>query len=128
MADYEFKERKRWVFFGIPWTFTVYKISEDRITIDKGFLNKTEDDCYMYKVNDVKLECSFFERIFRLGTIHCFTGDTTDRELCIKHVKNAKVIKDYIFSKSETEKLKHRTINTMDIGGGEAVMNMDIDH
>ena len=72
----------------------------------------------MYKVKDVKLEASLMERIFRLGTIICFTGDTTHPKLEIKHIKNAKAIKNYILEVSETERLKHRTLNTMDIGNG----------
>ena len=32
----EFVERKRWLFFGLPFTFTKYTIKEDMITIDEG--------------------------------------------------------------------------------------------
>lgn len=45
----EFKEKKRWVFLGLPFTFTTYTITEEIVTIDEGFLNRKEDDCYMYK-------------------------------------------------------------------------------
>lgn len=114
----EFKERKRWVFFGLPFTFTVYTVSEEKITIDSGFFNKVENDCYMYKVKDVELTSSFWERMAKLGTITCYTGDTTHPKLMIEHIKNAKAIKDYIFEVSETERLKHRTLNTLDIGNG----------
>ena len=57
----EFKERKRWLFLGLPWTFTIYTVKDDMITIDKGFLNKQQDDCYMYKVQDVELIRSFWD-------------------------------------------------------------------
>ena len=70
----EFQERKRWVFFGLPFTFTVYTIREEVITVITGFLNKEENDCYMYKVQDVTLKTSLFERIFGLGTIVCYTA------------------------------------------------------
>ena len=50
----EFKERKRWLFFGLPFTFTKYTVKEDMITIDRGLLRTEEDDCYMYKVQDVR--------------------------------------------------------------------------
>lgn len=112
----EFKERKRWVFFGLPFTFTVYTITEEMITIDSGFLNKTEDDCYMYKVIDTKLLNSFWERIFKLGTIECETGDTTHPKLYIRHVRNARAIKDFIRQASEDERMRRRTINTLNLG------------
>ena len=71
----EFRERKRWVFFGLPFTFTIYTVKEEVLTVDTGFLSKEENDCYMYKVQDVTLKTSLLERIFGLGTIVCYTGD-----------------------------------------------------
>ena len=40
----EFRERKRWVFFGLPFSFTIYTVKEEVITVDTGFLNKEEND------------------------------------------------------------------------------------
>jgi len=120
----EFKERKRWLFLGLPWTFTIYTVKDDMITIDRGFLNKQQDDCYMYKVQDVELIRSFWERMVGLGTVRCFTGDTTDKELQIKHVRHAKEIKDFIFEASEKARIKRRTVNMLDIGNG---VNVDAD-
>ena len=123
MADV-FRERKRWLFLGLPWTFTVYHVREDMITIDRGFLNKQEDDCYMYKVTDVRLNSSLMERMFKLGTVTCFTGDVTDSNLVFKHIRNAKAIKDYILEKADSERIKRRTVNMQGIGYGS---NGDID-
>ena len=119
-----FKERKRLLFFGLPWTFTKYTITPDYITIDKGLINTTEDDCYMYKVSDVKLSTSLFEKIFKLGTITCYTGDITNPQLQLVHVRNSKEIKAYLLKQSEIARLKRRTLNTMDIGAHGA----DLDH
>ena len=111
-----FRERKRWVFLGLPFTFTVYTVKEDLITVQKGFLNKKENDCYMYKVQDVELLHSLGERIFGLGTVKCYTGDTTDPELYLTHVRNSKQIKDFILEVSEKARQKRRTLNMLDIG------------
>lgn len=113
-----FTERKRWVFLGLPFTFTKYTIKEDLITVDTGFLNKVQNDCYMYKVQDVRLKASLMERIFKLGTVICFTGDTTDPTLELLHIKNAKAVKDFILQTSESARIKRRTLNTLDIGTG----------
>lgn len=112
----EFRERKRWVFLGLPFTFTVYSVKEETITVNTGFLNKEENDCYMYKVQDVTLKTSLGERIFGLGTVVCYTGDTTNPQLVLTHVKNARQIKDYILEQSEVARRKRRTMNTLDIG------------
>ena len=115
----EFKERKRWVFLGLPFTFTKYIVKEDMITIDTGFWKKVENDCYMYKVQDVQLSASLGERMARLGTITCFTGDTTHPQLVLSHIKNSKAVKDFILEMSEEARLKRRTVNMLDIGSEE---------
>ena len=65
----EYKERKRLLLFGLPWTFTKYTVQEEYIIINNGLLKTYENDCYMYKVQDVQLEISLMERLFGLGTI-----------------------------------------------------------
>lgn len=115
----EFMEKKRWLFFGLPFTFTKYYIKENTITIDSGLLKKVENDCYMYKVQDVELVTSLMERIYGLGTVVCFTGDTTHPKLVLEHIKNAKEIKNYILEASEEARMKRRTLNTLDIGAAD---------
>lgn len=119
----EYVEKKRVVFLGLPLTFTKYIIKDDMITINSGFLRKIENDCYMYKVQDVELSQTFGERIFGLGTVICYTGDTTHPKLELVHIKKAKEIKNDILLASEEARLKRRTLNTLNIGNGE----VDID-
>ena len=114
----EFNERKRWLFLGLPFTFTKYTIKEDMITITSGLLKTVENDCYMYKVQDVQHTASLMEKLFQLGTVVCFTGDTTHPRLELQHIKNSKVIKDFILRESEEARLKRRTVNMLDIGSG----------
>lgn len=121
----EFRERKRWVFFGLPFTFTIYTVKEEVLTVDTGFLSREENDCYMYKVQDVTLKTSLLERIFGLGTIVCYTGDTTNPQLVMAHIKNARAIKDFILEQSEIARRKRRTMNTLDIGADGSDFDID---
>lgn len=115
----EFVEKKRWLFLGLPFTFTKYVIKEDMITVDTGVFTKVENDCYMYKVQDVEHTASIWERMAGLGTIVCYTGDTTHPKLLIEHIRNSKQIKEFILKESEQARLKRRTVNMLDIGSGE---------
>ncbi len=115
----EFVEKKRWLFLGLPFTFTRYVIKEDMITVDTGVFTKVENDCYMSKVQDVEHTASIWERMVGLGTIVCYTGDTTHPKLLIEHIRNSKAIKEFILKESEEARLKRRTVNMLDIGSGE---------
>ncbi len=120
-----YKEKKRWAFFGLPWTFTTYTIEDEIITVNSGFLKRVENDCYMYKVVDVRLEVSLIERIFGLGTVHCFSGDMTNPDLRLLHIKRAKEIKNYILKQSEAERLRRKTLNMQSLDGNPDVAQVD---
>ena len=110
-----FTERKRLLFFGLPWTFTKYTITPSLLTISQGLLNTTENDCYMYKIQDVKLTKTFMERIFGIATLTCYTGDITHKEIVLEHIKHAEDIKNYLLQTSEEARIKRRTLSTIDI-------------
>ena len=112
-------ERKRWLFFGLPFTFTKYTVTDEVITINDGFLSTKENDCYMYKVQDVELLTSLGERLFGLGTVACYTGDNTHPQLHLQHIRNAKEIKDYILRASEEARRRRRTLNTLNIDAAD---------
>ena len=114
-----YKEKKRTKFLGLPICFVTYRIYDEKINIKSGFLTTIEDDAYMYKVQDVRLSKSILERIFRLGTITCFTGDKTHPELKLIHVRKSGEIKDYLIGASEEARRKRRTMHTLDIDGDE---------
>lgn len=111
----KFVEKKRSLFFGLPLSFTSYRIDEELIYRKEGLLNLKEDDCYLYKIQDVTLTRSLFERMFGLSTIICHTGDTTDPILTLSHIRNGEEIKKYLVKASDDERLKRRTINTLNI-------------
>lgn len=119
-----FEEKKRSNFFGLPLSFTKYSITEDKLTITTGFLSITVDDAFMYKIQDVRLTRSLVERIFKLGTITCYTGDTTHPELLLVHIRHANEIKDYIMEYSEEARRKRRALHTLNI---DAVNLDDLD-
>lgn len=122
--EVKYCERKRLLFFGLPWTFTKYTITPSMLTIDQGLLKTEENDCYMYKVQDVKLTTTLLERIFGLGTITCYTGDVTNAELKLIHIRRSKEVKNYLLKASEVARMKRRTLNTLDIGAEQELSDV----
>lgn len=123
--EVKYCERKRILFFGLPWTFTKYTITPGVLTVNEGLFRTEENDCYMYKIQDVKLTTTLIERIFGLGTIICYTGDVTNPEMKLIHIKHAKEVKNYLLKASEAARLRRRTLNTLDIGAMELTDDFD---
>ncbi len=101
------KDRKRTV-FGLPWSFTRYCLTENKLIVDTGLFSRTEDEIRLYRIMDITLKRSFVERLFGLGTIHCCSGDKTSPEFDIKHIKKPKDVKNMLSDMVEKERLERR--------------------
>lgn len=115
----KYVEKKRSLFFGLPLSFTTYVVTDELLTIKEGFFTLKENDCYLYKIQDVTLTRTLFERMFGLSTVICYTGDTTNPQLILKHIKNGAEIKNYLLKTSDEARLKRRTINTLNISADD---------
>lgn len=103
---------------GLPISFTKYTLTDERLYLESGFLNLKESELLLYRVKDIGLTRTLWQRIFGVGTIHVYSSDTTDEHLDIVNVKKAKDVKDLISSKVEESK-KNRRIGTTEIIGSE---------
>ena len=101
------KDRKR-IIFGLPWSFTRYQLLKNKLIIDKGFFSRTEDEIRLYRITDLTLKRSLWERMFGLGTIHCCSGDQTSPEFDILHIKDSRRVKDMLSDMVEAERAERR--------------------
>ena len=110
MVDIKWKQRKR-IWCGLPWTFTVYSLSEDRLFIDSGVFTKKQDEVRLYRVLDVSLKRSLGQRIFGMGTIHICSSDKTMKDFDLINIKNSKDVKEMISEFVETQREKKRVVS-----------------
>ena len=99
------RERKRNI-FGLPWSFTVYALTQDKLLIDSGIFNKTLEEVLLYRVIDLTIKRSFAQRIFGLGTIHCCTRDKSTPEFDIINIRNVVATKELISQTIEENRIK----------------------
>lgn len=107
MVDVVWKDRKR-IIFGLPWTFTKYGLSEDRIFIETGLFNLTENEVRLYRIMDVSLERKLWQRMFGLGTITCHSSDKTMGVFKICNIKKPSEVKELISSYVEEERSRKK--------------------
>jgi len=88
------RDRKRYL--GLPISFTVYELNQDKLLVKKGLLNLQEDEIRLYRIRDVSLKQTLGERIFGVGTVCVSSSDSTLPHLDLAHVKNPSKVKDVL--------------------------------
>jgi len=101
------KDRKRPI-FGLPLSFTKYRMTEEKLLINTGILSTKEEEIKLYRIMDITLNCSIWQRLFKVGTIHLCSGDKTTPEFDIKDVKNPTEVKELISNQVEIQRDKKR--------------------
>ena len=102
------RERKRWGFFGIPWTFTKYILTEKKIVIQMGLFRSTENEILLYRVADMSMTRTLFQKMFNIGTLTVYSHDKTNPTLIIKNIKNVRLFKDALSDAVEKDKIRMR--------------------
>jgi uncharacterized membrane protein YdbT with pleckstrin-like domain len=100
-------DRKR-ILFGLPWTFTKYTLTREKLLVETGILNKAQEEIRLYRIMDMTLKRSFWQRLFGLGTIHCCTADKTAPELDIKWIPDSANVKELLSDLVEAERMEKR--------------------
>ncbi len=108
--DFLWSDRKR-TLFGLPLSFTKYSMTEERLFIEQGFLNKKEDEVRLYRIMDVSLSRSFGQRLFGVGTIHCCSADKSMKDFDILSIKNPKDVKEQLSELVEKQRDAKRVTN-----------------
>ena len=111
---YTWKDRKR--ILGMPITFTRYRLSEDRLFCEKGFFNIKQDEVLLYRVHDLQLNLSLWQRIFGVGTVCVISSDQSAPHMDLINIKRPREVKELIHRSVEEAKDKRR-MRTMEVMG-----------
>ena len=109
--DVLWRARKRLTFFGLPWTFTVYRLTKDRLFIKQGFFTTREDEVRLYRILDISLKRTLIQKMFGLGTIQCHSSDKTMGHFDIINVKRSYDVKTLLSDLIEQERMEKRVSN-----------------
>ena len=97
------EDRKR--ILGMPISFTKYYLSSDRLFMQKGLLNMQMEEVLLYRISDISVRVSLFQRLFGVGTIIIHSSDKSMPHLELKNVKNPLVVKEQIHKYVEEMKV-----------------------
>lgn len=122
------RERKRLLFFGLPWTFTVYRLTKDRLLIKRGFFTTREDEVRLYRIMDISLKRTLIQKIFGLGSIQCHSSDKTMGHFDIMNIKKSYEVKRLLSDLIEKERMEKRVSNREFIGDADCDFDLDEEH
>ena len=118
MINTIWKARKR-NFLGLPWTFTVYGFSEDRLYVKTGILSTREDEVRLYRITDIGLTRSFWQRIMGMGTIQIYSSDQSMGDFQLINIKDSENVKEQLSQLIEAERENKRVSSREFLGGDD---------
>ena len=104
--EYLWKDKKR--YFGMPISFTRYRLSEDRLFLSVGFLNIRDEEILLYRIRDIATKRSLWQRMFGVGTVTVVSSDKTMSTLTLQNVKDPVMVKELIHKQVEEMKIQRR--------------------
>lgn len=104
--EYFWKDRKRYL--GMPLSFTRYALSEDRLFLSTGLLSVKDDDILLYRVRDISVKRTLWQRLFGVGTVTILSSDKSHPTLQLKNIKNPMKVKELLHDLVEEMKMKRR--------------------
>ena len=122
---YLWKDRKR--FLGLPLSFTRYRLSEDRLFCETGFLSVRSDEVLLYRVRDLRLTMRLSQRLFGVGTVCVVSSDKSIPHLDLKNVKDPRTVKELIHQNVEAAKDRRRMRATELLGGEDGPVCQEFD-
>ncbi|MFL5810582.1 MAG: PH domain-containing protein [Flavisolibacter sp.] len=87
---------------------TILKITDQRIILREGVLNKRTNETELYRVRDSTIEEPLFYRLFGCGNIIIFTTDEADATLKLTAFKKPHWLKDQVRNYAEICRQKKR--------------------
>ncbi|MBO6061381.1 MAG: PH domain-containing protein [Clostridia bacterium] len=109
------KDRKR--ILGMPISFIRYSMSEDRLFFETGLLNLRSEEILLYRIRDVSVTISFWQRFTGVGTVTVTSTDKSVPLLAMRNIKQPREVKELLHSQVEKAKLAYRVRYTEMMGG-----------
>lgn len=100
-------DRKRPI-FGLPLSYERYSYTDERLFVSKGLFSTKEDEVRLYRILDISLERTLFQKMFNVGSIIISSSDKSQGTFALVSVKNPKVVKENLSELVEQNRNKKR--------------------
>ena len=116
--DILWQDRKR--ILGMPISFTKYTLTPRLVTQQKGLFTTVHDQVQLFRITDVRVTRTLWQKPFGCGTLILFSSDQSHPQFHIHWIKDPLKIKDMIMDQVALERRRNRVIsNDMLLQGAE---------
>jgi uncharacterized membrane protein YdbT with pleckstrin-like domain len=113
--EYLWSDRKRYL--GMPISFTRYALSEDRLFTSIGLLNIKDEQLVLYRVRDINVSRTLWQRFFGVGSVTVLSTDTSTPQVTLESVRNPMDVKELLRRQVEESKKKNKGLVSELVGG-----------
>ena len=96
---------KKCTFFGQPWSFTRYTLYTDRFLINRGFLTRHQEELRLYRIKDVTLRQTLFQRIFGVGSLTVISTDASATRFSLINILEPERVAKLLSDSAEKERI-----------------------
>ena len=109
------KDRKHFMWF--PFSFTKYKIQNERLYKDMGLFTTVSDEVMLYRIVDITMVRTLAQKIFGTGTLLVATRVNREEIIKLENIKHPRETKDLISDLVERERREKNVIGKEFYGG-----------
>ena len=113
------RDRKR--ILGMPLSFTVYEVNNDRFTTRKGLFRTETNEILLYRILDIKLVRTLGQKIFGVGTLTLYSADQTHETIEIKNIAKPEAVRKFLSRIIERER-KEKGLTGREIYGAAGLI------
>lgn len=94
-------DKKR--YFGAPISFTYYSVADGRLYIRRGLLATHYDEVMLFRIYDIKMVQTLWQKLFGVGTVIVYTSDATtpNRIVRLTNIKKPLWVRDFLSRRVE---------------------------
>lgn len=107
--------RPGWPLSWLNRLLTRYKLTNERLIIEHGFVRRRVEQIDLFRVHDVDYRQGIMERIFGMGDIGIETTDATASDIKLVDVKDPNRVKDLVWQASRIERQRRRVLLREDV-------------
>lgn len=113
LMDLQAQEDVLWEGFNHIWGFLPfridrYRLTRDRLFVETGISNIEEEQIVLYRVQDLHLKMSIWQRMLNVGNVQVYSTDKTNPVTELKNIRYPRRVRELIHRQVEDARIRRK--------------------